>query len=446
MRSRRSLGAYGAVYRASPADQPDGAAVALKVALNPNDPRFLREAEILRRVLHPNVPRLHDHGLWAHPAGPFPFVVMDWVEGVSLYAWAHERTVSSREVMRLLAPVASALAATHAAGCVHRDIKGDNILVSQDGARPVLLDFGAGDFLGAPTLTREVLPPGTPYYRSPEALRFHWRHRHQPGAHYKPGSADDVYALGVTAYCLVTGSYPPPVLPPELLESEPSLKDEQWELPEAQVTLCPELAGLIRQMLSLEPSARGSAAEVAEALEHAAKTAGPEADHPIVRRASGPGEPVAKSLARKGRTRRPRSTHVVCLSLAMAAGVLAVIALQQGWHPQRQPTQPHGPDLFHLQRENDRADAGTSGVGDDAVVIEIGEETPEPSRSGLRHEMPKTPLPGQARPPCGRNVEINGACWTRPSAPPCDEREYEWQGRCYSPVLAPPFPATSQQK
>ena len=61
------------------------------------------------------------------------------------------------------------LAAPHAAKCVHRDVKGDNFLVLPEGSRPVLLDFGAGDFLGASTLTREVLPPGTPYYRSPES-------------------------------------------------------------------------------------------------------------------------------------------------------------------------------------------------------------------------------------------------------------------------------------
>ncbi|MFL5346733.1 MAG: serine/threonine protein kinase [Hyalangium sp.] len=473
VRSRQSLGAYGAVYLATLGEQPDGAPVALKVAIHANDPRFLREAELLRRVRHPHVPCLHDHGLWAHPAGPFPFLVMDWVEGVSLYAWAHERAFSSREVMRLLAPMASALAATHAAGCVHRDIKGDNILVSQDGSRPMLLDFGAGDFLGAPTLTREVLPPGTPYYRSPEALRFHWRYRHQPGAHYEPEPADDVYALGVTAYCLVTGSYPPPVLPPELLETEPSLRAEEWEPPEARMTACPELSGLIRQMLSLKPLARGTAADVAEALEHAARTAGPEADQPILRQHSGQSgtaprtevhqrvewgaqlqvnpptsqNSITESVARKNRTGLPSSARVLRLWLAMAAGVLAIIALQKGWPPQRQPAKPPGQDMSRPKQSSDREDAGTSGLGDDAVAIRIEKEEPRPAGDGLNHELPQTPLPGQAQPPCkGREIKINGACWARMGAPPCGEREYEWQGLCYSPVLALSPPATSKQQ
>jgi serine/threonine protein kinase len=473
VRSRRSLGAYGAVYLASPTAQQDSTPFALKVALHPNDPRFLREAELLRLVFHLHVPRLHDHGLWAHPAGPFPFLVMDWVEGVSLYAWAHERTFRSREVMRLLAPVASALATTHAAGCVHRDVKGDNILVRPDDAWPTLLDFGAGDFSGAPTLTREVLPPGTPYYRSPEALRFYWRYRHQPGVHYEPGPADDVYALGVTAYCMVTGSYPPPALPPEFLESEPSLLADEWEPPEETVTMCPELAGLIRQMLSLDPSARGSAAEVNEALEHAARTAGPEADQPILRRPTirddvaprieAPEQevrvaepevshsiahsPIAVSAAAKSRLALPGLARVLRPWLTVAAGVLAFFAPHEWWPPRRQQPEPPGQGMAQRQQDRGDEDAGTSGLGDDAARVRADKEEPIPSGEGIRLEMLKKPQPGQARPPCkGREVEINGGCWGRPAAPPCGEREYEWQGRCYSPVLAPSPPATSEQR
>ncbi|HYI01559.1 serine/threonine-protein kinase, partial [Hyalangium sp.] len=353
MRSRRSHGAYGTVYLASPAAQQDGPPFALKVALHPNDPRFLREAELLRRIVHPHVPGLHDHGLWTHPAGPFPFLVMDWVEGVPLPKWAYGRTLTSLQVLRLLAPVAGALAATHAVQGVHRDVKGDNILVRQDDSWPTLLDFGAGDFLGAPTLTRELLPPGTPQHRSPEALRFYWLHRHLPTAHYEPGPYDDVYALGVTAYCLVTGIYPQPVLPPELMASDPSFRPPVWKPPEQLVTVCPELAALIRQMLSLDLSARGSAAELTQAIEQAGRTAGPHAEEPIIprslkrrgvaHRAEAPMQaapeaelrvhqpasqsPVALPVARKRQSDLPESARVLWPWFAVA-GLLALLALQ----------------------------------------------------------------------------------------------------------------------
>lgn len=103
--------------------------------------------------------------------------------------------------------------------------------------------------------------PAAELHGEPVALK----HRHLPGAHYKPGPADDVYAVGVAAYCLVTGICPQPVLPAELLDREPSFRPPAWEPPEQRVTVCPELAALIRHMLALEPSARGSAAELEQA-------------------------------------------------------------------------------------------------------------------------------------------------------------------------------------
>jgi eukaryotic-like serine/threonine-protein kinase len=82
-------GVYGAVYRAVRIGQEDAGFVALKVALFPRDPRFAREAKVLSRVKHPNIPRLLDAGEWEHPAGTIhPYVVMEWIDGVPLYDWA----------------------------------------------------------------------------------------------------------------------------------------------------------------------------------------------------------------------------------------------------------------------------------------------------------------------------------------------------------------------
>src|SRR5687768_8028057 len=89
-----------------------------------------------------------------------------------LYEWAQAFFPSSRQVLRVPADLARALEATHAAGGVHRDVKGDNVLVRLEDGQVFLTDFGSGNYPGAAMLTWQVFPPGTPPYRSPEAYRF----------------------------------------------------------------------------------------------------------------------------------------------------------------------------------------------------------------------------------------------------------------------------------
>ncbi|WP_373371450.1 serine/threonine-protein kinase [Stigmatella ashevillensis] len=310
----RGQGAYGAVYRAERMGEQSSGSFALKLARHPMDPRFEREAELLSRLSHPNVPRLRDQGLWAHPSGPIPFLVMDWVEGSSLYTWGSARTLSSRLVLRVLSQAARALEATHAADGLHRDVKGHNLLIRSADNHVVLIDFGAGTFRGAPPLTDEVLPPGTHPYRSPEAVQFQWRFWRERGLHYSPGPADDVYALGVTAYRLVTGVYPPAQVTRAPAPGQAPFPIPRQIPPEELVTLCPHLAKLIRQMLAKKPSSRGSAAQLARALEQAAQSAGPQADLPITRR------PRPASIPRAHPSSLPVSSHRQALGLAAAAG------------------------------------------------------------------------------------------------------------------------------
>ncbi|MDY7232473.1 serine/threonine-protein kinase [Hyalangium sp. s54d21] len=426
-------GAFGAVYRVEPMGAGGAAPCALKLALHPMDPRFEREVELLSRLRdHPHVPRLRDCGLWAHPAGSFPFLVMEWVQGVPLYDWAEGRNLSSRQVMRVLAQVARALKATHGVDGVHRDVKGANVRIRPEDAWAVLLDFGAGDFLGARTLTREVLPPGTPPYRSIEALRFQWRYWRQRGLSYEPGPADDVYALGVTAYRLVTGSYPPPGGAPEAEVDDVPTTGSVSGSAEVSAALSPDLAGLIRQMLSEEPSARGSAAELAQALEHAAESAGPEADLPFTQRSA------LGALARTDSSGTRQPAHGRRPRLAVAVGVLAAVSLAVWWTARRQPVVPS---------EGGMEEAGTSGLAKDARSVSANVESPAPRRGAVGVEVPKTPFPGQSRPPCRKHeVAINGGCWGRPedSKPPCGEGDFEWKGVCYYPVLGLRPPPTSE--
>lgn len=71
---------------------------------------------------------------------------MEWVEGESLHEWAAWRNPTSRQVAGVLAQVSRALEATHAVEGLHRDVKGDNVLVRLADSRVFLMDFGAGDY------------------------------------------------------------------------------------------------------------------------------------------------------------------------------------------------------------------------------------------------------------------------------------------------------------
>ncbi|HEX8700793.1 MAG TPA: protein kinase, partial [Myxococcaceae bacterium] len=99
---------------------------------------------------------------------------------------------------------AAALAHAHALGIFHRDIKPENLMVRSSDGEPVLVDFGAAAFPLGPTLTDQRLPPGTPRYNTPEAHRFDREHRGQPDARYEFKASDDIYALGVTLYDVLT--------------------------------------------------------------------------------------------------------------------------------------------------------------------------------------------------------------------------------------------------
>ncbi|QSQ28141.1 protein kinase [Pyxidicoccus parkwayensis] len=119
----RGRGSYGIVFRAVHALQQDAEPVALKLAVNLWDARFAREAELLSRIHHPAVPRLLDHGHWQpRQTLSFPWLVMEWIEGLPLYEWAYAQRPSSRQVLQLLARLARALDATHSAGGLHRDV------------------------------------------------------------------------------------------------------------------------------------------------------------------------------------------------------------------------------------------------------------------------------------------------------------------------------------
>ncbi len=219
--------------------------------------RLLREGEILSRVAHPQVVRYLGQG--EHQG--VPFLVLEFVSGPKLYDWSALRNRTAREVVEPVGTLARALQAVHGAGVFHRDLKGENVLVRESDGQPVLLDFGVGDYEGASTLTETVLPPGTAHYRSAEAVRFLLENPERSGARYCFTLADELYALGVILYRLLTDEYPfSPELPRDLLY------DRILEVePPAPVVLNPRvprsISDLAMRLLSKRPEARGESAE-----------------------------------------------------------------------------------------------------------------------------------------------------------------------------------------
>jgi serine/threonine protein kinase len=426
----RGQGAHGVVYRAVRVGQEHAGPVALKVSLLPGNARLVREAELLSRLSHPSIPRLLDRGAVPHASGEqYPFCVMEWVEGTRLYAWAEQHAASCWEVCRLLAQLARALEALHASGGVHRDVKGDNVLVRLSDRRAVLIDFGSGHYPGAERLTWQSLAPFTPGYLSAQACLFIRSGQHLD-SYYAPTPADDLYALGVTAYRLMMGEYPPPMKMQQNKEGAWHVSSpDPRPLLENNSRVEPPLRELIVRLLSDEPEARGTAAQVAQELEAIAAQNAP-APLPAVP------PPTGKS---------PRTAPGWTPWLALAAAALAALLL---WPRRPAPVSLEYVTASPVIVESHAPDAGTAAVGDTSPTKPQPSEKPPSEKKPVAQEPPPPPRPGQQLPdqkgrcPGSTQVLINGGCWVQQSSmtlAECLENGYAiLKGKCYTPSLETP--------
>jgi eukaryotic-like serine/threonine-protein kinase len=395
------------------------------VALLPRDPRLAREVELLSRVRHPSIPRLWDSGEWQSPGGTLhPYIAMEWVEGVPLYDWARQHAPSPAQQLRVLEQLASALQAIHAHGGVHRDVKGDNVLVRRSDSRAILIDFGTGHFPDAPTLTPPGFQPGTPAYRSPESALFELQSLRNPAARYRAGPADDLYALGVTACRLVTGEYP---------EFAEPTQDEHgtWHLetvvaPASLQHLEPRLRDWILRMLSVHPGQRGTAAPGAPR----------EAPAPLLERSSLPSGTPARISARARMRLWSTWPVAAAASLALTAGVW--------WRTSVRPRQERSTTHWASPRA-EQPDAGPTGLGEALASASTQSSHAPREVELLAEDTPPEPLPGQdvpdARGRCPRKqqVALNGGCWAefQISAEECEEKGGSFfKKKCYLPITA----------
>ncbi|HUQ02328.1 MAG TPA: serine/threonine-protein kinase [Kofleriaceae bacterium] len=198
-------GGMAEVYRAVPTGKADAEPVAIKVL----HPYLVEDATVLQRArreaslagrLPSSVTAAVREVLLNGPGERI--VVLDYLDGEDLAALLRRRTrVPALEAIPLLEAICKAVAAVHAAGITHRDLKPHNLFVLRDGTIRVL-DFGIARADDDAALTQASAILGTPGYMAPEAV--------QHGAAIA-GPAADVYALGVIAYQLLTGERPLPV-------------------------------------------------------------------------------------------------------------------------------------------------------------------------------------------------------------------------------------------
>jgi serine/threonine protein kinase, bacterial len=155
--------------------------------------RFQREARSVARLKDPGLVAVYDQGLDAR----HPFLVMELVEGGTLRELLTERgPMPPHAVAAVLRPVLGGLAAAHRAGLVHRDVKPENVLISDEGEVKIV-DFGLVRAVAEAGITATSVILGTAAYLSPEQVKDG-----------DAGPRSDVYATGIVAYELLTGQTP----------------------------------------------------------------------------------------------------------------------------------------------------------------------------------------------------------------------------------------------
>ena len=189
-------GSMGVVYRAH--DDVLDREVALKVADREVDAAagWLGEARGLARLCHPHVVAVHDAGC----VGDTAYIAMELIDGTTLGRWIERAQPTSSEILGVLLQAGSGLAAIHAAGLVHRDIKPGNIMIDREG-RARVLDLGL-----CQTRLSRVRPEAHPKFTDPAGTPAYMAPEQRLGL--RPGHAADQYAFCVTACEALSGTRP----------------------------------------------------------------------------------------------------------------------------------------------------------------------------------------------------------------------------------------------
>ncbi|MEM9368875.1 MAG: serine/threonine-protein kinase [Planctomycetota bacterium] len=312
-------GGMGVVYKARERSLDRLVAIKVLAPTVANDSaagqRFLREARTAASVVHPNIITIHA----VSDKPPLPYLVMEYVEGVSLQQQLDSGSpISFANTIRIGRQMAAGLDAAHQNGLVHRDIKPANILLNARTGKVLLSDFGLALATGSSRYTSSGTLVGTAAYVAPETLEGSSLADHR----------SDLYGLGVVLYAMCSGDSPfqadtlLATIRRVAASDPPPLMEVRHDVP-------PWFSHLVMRLLDKEPDARfQTAAEVHVALGQGQDVSGSASTGT---RSDPPSTPAsikldtgASALNRRRRKRDRSTAHMVIgvVGLLVAAGLV----------------------------------------------------------------------------------------------------------------------------
>ena len=309
---RIAAGGQGTVYRAR--DTVLDRVVAIKVINQSlaDDSAYLealqREARLAAGLDHPNITTVHDFQF----EGDTPYLVMEYVPDSLDKHLRGRQSLPQAKATEIATQICKALEYAHSNGVIHRDIKPQNVLLTEDGNAKVS-DFGIARAIASSTQSRTTRAVGTPFYMAPEQ----WTG--------SPADAKaDIYSLGVLLYELLTGS------PPFQGDSVEAIYVQHRETPVPRIPrnlgVSKDLEDIVRRAMEKRPVDRfGSAGQMAAALEAMGEeSTEPDKDGQATRKKESQSSKDTPS-SRRRYTRRVDLILIVAIILAISGSVVAVI-------------------------------------------------------------------------------------------------------------------------
>ncbi len=208
--------------------------------------RFRREAQNAAALNHPAIVAVYDTGEAETPTGPLPYIVMEYVDGVTLRDIVHtDGPMPPQRAIEIIADACQALNFSHQHGIIHRDVKPANIMISKTGAVKVM-DFGIARALadGGNSVTQTAAVIGTAQYLSPEQARGE-----------TVDARSDVYSLGCVLYEILTGE-PPFVGDSPVAVAYQHVREDPIPPSQRHPGISPELDAVVLKALAKNPDNR----------------------------------------------------------------------------------------------------------------------------------------------------------------------------------------------